>query len=90
MLREALTRGQVARQKSVGIRVRKGKVAESVKAFIQNVHNFRDDALIDTGPPAEHVVIFDEANARGICDKPRALCSAKRIGPGSPVQSQSS
>jgi schlafen family protein len=61
VLREALTRDEVARQKSVGIRVRKGKVAESVKAFIQNVHNFRDDALFESGPPAEHVVIFDEA-----------------------------
>ena len=61
VLREALTRDEVTRQKSQGIRVRKGKVAESVKAFIQNVHNFRDDALFDSGPPAEHVVIFDEA-----------------------------
>lgn len=61
VLREALTRDEVARQKSQGVRVRKGKVAESVKAFIQNVHHFRDDALIDSGPPAEHVAIFDEA-----------------------------
>ena len=37
------------------------KSGESVKAFIQNVHHFRDEALIDSGPPAEHVVIFDEA-----------------------------
>ena len=36
-------------------------MAESVKAFTQNVHHFRDDALIDSGPPAEHVAIFDEA-----------------------------
>jgi hypothetical protein len=61
VLREALTRDEVARQKTLGIRVRKGKVGESVKAFIQNVHNFRDDALFDSAPPAEHVVIFDEA-----------------------------
>ena len=61
VLREALTRDEVVRQKSVGIPVRKGKVAESVKAFIQNVHNFRDDALFDSVPPAERVVIFDEA-----------------------------
>lgn len=33
VLREALTRDEVARQKAVGVRVRKGKVAESVKAF---------------------------------------------------------
>ncbi|MGH7845047.1 MAG: DNA/RNA helicase domain-containing protein [Candidatus Binatia bacterium] len=61
ILHEALTRDEVARQKTRGIRVRKGKVAESVKAFIQNVHHFRDDALIDSRPPPEHVAIFDEA-----------------------------
>lgn len=32
-----------------------------MKAFIQNVHHFRDDAVIDPAPPAEHVAIFDEA-----------------------------
>jgi hypothetical protein len=61
VLREALTRDEVSRRKQAGEHVRKGKVAESVKAFIQNVHHFRDDALIDSSPPAEHVVIFDEA-----------------------------
>ena len=61
VLREALTRDEVARQRGRGNRVRKGQVAESVKAFIQNVHHFRDDLLIDSGPPVEHVAIFDEA-----------------------------
>jgi hypothetical protein len=61
VLREALTRDEVIRRKACGEKVRKGKVGESVKAFIQNVHHFRDDALFDANPPAEHVVIFDEA-----------------------------
>ena len=61
VLREALTRDEVERQKALGKTARKGKVGESVKAFIQNVHHFRDDAVIDTAPPAEHVAIFDEA-----------------------------
>jgi hypothetical protein len=61
VLREALIRDEVARQRDLGHRVRKGKVGESVKAFIQNVHHFRDDVLVDSGPPAEHVAIFDEA-----------------------------
>ena len=61
VLHEALTRDEVARQKSQGNRVRKGKVGASVKAFIQNVHHFRDEALADLGPPDEHVAIFDEA-----------------------------
>jgi hypothetical protein len=78
VLREALTRDEVARQKSQGIRVRKGKVAESVKAFIQNVHNFRDDALFDPGPPAEHVVIFDEAQRAWKFAQNRKLHAAKK------------
>ncbi len=61
VLREALTRDEFIRRKRQGEKVRKGKIGESVKAFIQNVHHFRDDGLIDSGPPPEHVVIFDEA-----------------------------
>lgn len=61
VLREALTRDEVARKRAIGERVRKGVVGEKVKAFIQNVHHFRDEALVDTGAPADHVVVFDEA-----------------------------
>jgi hypothetical protein len=64
VLREALTRDEVGRRKQRGEKVRKGKVGESVKAFIQNVHHFRDAGLADledNKPPIEHVVIFDEA-----------------------------
>lgn len=61
VLREALTRDEVERQRAQRKKVRKGAVGERVKAFIQNVHHFRDDALADAGAPSEHVVIFDEA-----------------------------
>lgn len=61
VLREALTRDEMERRKKQGEKVRKGKVGESVKAFIQNIHHFRDDGLLDEAPPVEHVVIFDEA-----------------------------
>lgn len=61
VLREALVRDEVTRQRALGVRVRKGKVGESVKGFIQNIHHFRDEALRDSRPPIDHVVIFDEA-----------------------------
>jgi hypothetical protein len=61
VLREALTRDEFNRRKSKGEKIRKGEVANKVESFIQNVHHFRDDALIESGPPDEHVVIFDEA-----------------------------
>jgi hypothetical protein len=82
VLREALTRDEVARQKHGGIRVRKGKVAESVKAFIQNVHHFRDDALFDTGPPAEHVAIFDEAQRAWTLRQTANFMRRKKNRPG--------
>jgi len=61
VLREALTRDEVARLRAGGSKTRKGVVQQSVKSFIQNVHHFRDAGLNEDGPPADHVVIFDEA-----------------------------
>jgi hypothetical protein len=59
ILREALARDQVKRAKEVGRKMRKSNAMSEVKAFIQNVHNFRDDCLIDMEkPPIEHVALF--------------------------------
>lgn len=61
VLREALTRDDLARRRQAGERTTKARAANPVKAFIQNVHHFRDEALRDPRPPVDHVVIFDEA-----------------------------
>jgi hypothetical protein len=62
ILREALTRDQVKREKDKGERIKKGDVLSKVKVFIQNVHHFRDECLIDKlSAPFDHVAIFDEA-----------------------------
>ena len=61
VLREALKRDEIARRRIQGEKVHGGKVAGSVRAFIQNVHHFRDEALRHPSAPDEHVVIFDEA-----------------------------
>ncbi len=64
VLREALTRDELARRKASGKRTRKGVVAQEVKPFIQNVHHFRDDGirtLESREVPHDRVVIFDEA-----------------------------
>lgn len=61
VLCEALTRDEYLRLRVKDKTVRKGEVAQRVESFIQNVHHFRDDSLIDVGPPDENVVIFDEA-----------------------------
>jgi Uncharacterized conserved protein (DUF2075) len=61
VLTEALTRDEVSRRRKNGDKTRKGEVAQKVKAFIQNVHHFRDAGLRDDRAPSDHVVIFDEA-----------------------------
>lgn len=61
VLNEALVRDEVRRLRSQNVKTRKGEVRQKVKAFIQNVHHFRDAGLNHDGPPSDHVVIFDEA-----------------------------
>jgi hypothetical protein len=62
ILREALARDKVQREIDRGETLRIGKARSAVKAFIQNVHHFRDECLIDPEKaPIEHVTLFDEA-----------------------------
>lgn len=62
ILREALARDKVRHEKERGRKFKKSEAMSDVKMFIQNVHNFRDECLVDfRNPPIEHVALFDEA-----------------------------
>lgn len=62
ILREALARDRIRREKAQGKKLKKGEAMREVKALIQNVHHFRDECVRDAArPPIEHVAIFDEA-----------------------------
>jgi hypothetical protein len=62
ILREALARDNIENEKTRGVIVKKGEARSRVRSFIQNVHNFRDECLVDQNrPPIEHVALFDEA-----------------------------
>ena len=62
ILCEALARDQVARAGSGDASLSLGRARSKVKAFIQNVHHFRDQCIRDApAAPPEHVTIFDEA-----------------------------
>lgn len=56
ILQTALAKDRSARE---GISIAEAKT--ETKAFIQNIHKFRDEALTTTLPPIEKVAIFDEA-----------------------------
>ncbi len=62
ILQEALARDKVRQERLRGRTVRKGVALSGVRGFVQNVHHFRDDCLVNAAnPPIEHVAIFDEA-----------------------------
>lgn len=61
ILTEALARDSVLRAKRQGKKLTKGEARSNVKAFIQNVHHYRDEYIRDTRAPIDHVAIFDEA-----------------------------
>jgi hypothetical protein len=62
ILREALARDKVTQEKQKGKKLSKKVARSEVQLFIQNVHHFRDECLLDEAkPPVEHVAIFDEA-----------------------------
>jgi DUF2075 family protein len=61
ILQEALTRDKVLQEKLVGNKITKKVARESVKAFIQIIHHYRDEYLRDSKAPYDHVAIFDEA-----------------------------
>lgn len=58
VLQEALARNQ---KDILNSSIRKSEALTKAKAFIQNIHHFRDDALRTDEPPIEKVVVFDEA-----------------------------
>jgi len=61
VLREALARDRVRERKKSNKKATKREAEREVSLFIQNVHHFRDEYIIDSGPPKEHVTLFDEA-----------------------------
>lgn len=82
ILREALTRDRVADEKANGKSATKKGVMSEVKMFIQNVHNFRDDCLInEIKAPLEHVALFDEAQRAWNLEQTQKFMKEKKKKP---------
>ncbi len=78
VLREALARDQVQRSRDNGERLTKAEALSQVKAFIQNVHLFRDEYLKDQSAPADHIAVFDEAQRAWNREQTAAFMQRKR------------
>jgi len=83
ILREALTRDRLKREKKAGKSLKKGEVMSEVKVFIQNIHHFRDDCLSnEKQPPVEHVALFDEAQRAWDLNQTANFMQMKKNKPG--------
>lgn len=83
ILQEALARDKVRQERLRGRVVRKGAALSEVRAFIQNVHHFRDECLVDAErPPVEHVAIFDEAQRAWTLKQTMDFMKRKKGRPG--------
>lgn len=79
ILREALARDKLKRERESGRKLTKGEVMSEVKMFIQNVHHFRDECLVDSDrPPIEHIAIFDEAQRAWNLDQTSSFMRRKK------------
>jgi len=78
VLQEALARNEVIEKKGAEQKVTKIKALRKTKAFIQNIHHFRDAALQNDKPPIEHVVVFDEAQRAWTLEQTRSFMARKK------------
>jgi len=77
VLQEALARSEVINVRGNKTKT-KIKALQEAKAFIQNIHHFRDDALSVETPPIEKVVVFDEAQRAWTMEQTSAFMQKKK------------
>jgi hypothetical protein len=80
VLREALARDEIERQRDLPRKERLDKESAYSKAsaFIQNIHHFRDANLGEEKPPIEKVVVFDEAQRAWSLEQTSSFMQKKR------------
>ena len=82
VMQEALARDQMRRARRAGREMRKNQATSHVKAFIQNVHHFRDEYIRDQGPPSDRIAVFDEAQRAWNLEQTAAFMHRKKNQPG--------
>jgi hypothetical protein len=93
ILKEALARDTFEREKAIRKtlnkkevnrreKITKDAIKSRVKEFIQNIHHFRDECLVDQSPPIEHVALFDEAQRAWNLKQTASFMRRKKNRPG--------
>lgn len=78
VLQEALARNEVSEKKGTNQEITKNESLTKTKAFIQNIHHFRDDAQQTNNPPIERVAVFDEAQRAWTLEQTNLFMARKK------------
>jgi DUF2075 family protein len=78
VLQEALARNEVQDKKAKHEQITKAEALRHTKAFIQNIHHFRDDNLQMDAPPPERVAVFDEAQRAWTLEQTTSFMKQKK------------
>lgn len=78
VLREALARDNVEQAQMRGDDLTKAEARSKVKAFVQNVHNFRDEYFVSGEAPPDRIVVFDEAQRAWDKEQTKSFMRRKR------------
>lgn len=78
VLREALARNEIINTKENKSSLNKKEALRKAKLFIQNIHHFRDDALENSKPPIEQIIVFDEAQRAWTIKQTTAFMKRKK------------
>ena len=73
VIREALARDESSREA-----VTKSEARRNAEAFIQNIHHFRDEYIINPHAPSDKVIVFDEAQRAWDLNSTSNFMKAKR------------
>ncbi len=78
VLQEALARNEVSEKKGTSEELSKKAALRRTKAFIQNIHHFRDDYLQTNQAPIDRVAVFDEAQRAWALEQTSSFMNRKK------------
>ena len=79
VLQEALARNEIENAKSYGVRPpTKSEALRKSRLFVQIIHRWRDEYLVDTSAPEGRIVVFDEAQRAWTLEQTSSFMKTKK------------
>lgn len=81
VLQEALARNEVQNAREKGVKVSKSDALRKSRTFVQIIHRWRDEYLVDKSAPEGRIVVFDEAQRAWTTEQTTSFMRQKKGQP---------